>query len=186
MPRKASYRDEIKDYLTPEEMKCLLTSAKQGRHAIRDYALFLITYRHGLRATELCRLLLTDADIERGKLHLHRLKNGYSSAHPLQPDEIRALRRYIATRTDNSPYLFVSERKGPLCRHALTYLLNAVAKRCGLEHLHPHMLRHSCGYALANKGHDLRLIQDWLGHRDIQSTVRYTKINTERYNELWR
>ena len=105
---------------------------------------------------------------------------------PIEGDELRSIRRYLATRSDGLPWLFVSERQGRLSRFAVNYLVERTAKAAGLPDVHPHCLRHSCGYALADKGIDLRTIQEWLGHRSIEMTVRYTRISQKRFNGLWR
>ena len=84
------------------------------------------------------------------------------------------------------PWLFVSERDQPLTRQGVNYLVAAAAGRAGLACVHPHTLRHSCGFALADKGHDLRLIQDYLGHRDPRHTVHYTRTAGRRFEGLWR
>ena len=98
---------------------------------------------------------------------------------------LRAIKRYLATRTDALPWLFVSERCQPLTRQAVNYLIGAAAERASLPGVHPHTLRHSCGFALADKGHDLRLIQDYLGHRDPRHTVHYTRTAARRFEGLW-
>ena len=117
---------------------------------------------------------------------VRRLKNGLSVEHPVAGDELRAIKRHLAIRSDALPWLFVSERGQPLTRQSVNYLLAAAAQRAGLPPVHPHMLRHSCGYALANKGYDLRLIQDYLGHRDPRHTVHYTRTAGVRFEGLWR
>src|SRR6516225_4294046 len=96
---------------------------------------------------------------------IRRLKNGLAVEHPIAGDELRAIKRYLATRKDALPWLFVSEREQPLTRQSVNYLIAMAARRAELPPVHPHMLRHSCGFYLANRGYDLRLIQDYLGHR---------------------
>jgi len=114
------------------------------------------------------------------------LKGGLSVEQPIAGDELRAIKRYLATRADALPWLFVSERDQPLTRQGVNYLVSAAAERAGLACVHPHTLRHSCGFALADKGHDLRLIQDYLGHRDPRHTVHYTRTAGRRFEGLWR
>ena len=104
---------------------------------------------------------------------------------PIEGDELRLLRKYLRTRNLNLPWLFLSERGGPLSRHTVIYTIDQAAKKAGLEHVTPHMLRHGCGYYLANKGYDLRLIQDYLGHRDPKHTARYTRTASVRFTGLW-
>jgi type 1 fimbriae regulatory protein FimB len=106
--------------------------------------------------------------------------------HPIAGDELRAIKRYSATRPDALPWLFISERRQPLTRQSVNYLIAEAAVRAGLPPVHPHMLRHSCGFALANRGYDLRLIQDYLGHRDPKHTVHYTRVAAGRFEGLWR
>ncbi|QGN93960.1 Tyrosine recombinase XerC [Piscirickettsia salmonis] len=127
-------------------------------------AIVMLLYRHGLRESELCNIRLNNLDLKTAMLWVQRLKNGLSTQHPVTSDEIRLLRRYLATRKDEkSPWLFLSERGGPMDRHTIIYLVKKAAQQAGLFKVTPHMLRHSCGYYLANKGYDSRLIQDYLG-----------------------
>jgi type 1 fimbriae regulatory protein FimB len=99
---------------------------------------------------------------------------------------VRAIKRHLAACTDALPWLFISERGQPLTRQAVNYLIATAAKRAGLPRVHPHTLRQSCSFALADKGHDLRLIQDYLGHRDPRHTVHYTRTAGRRFEGLWR
>ena len=91
----------------------------------------------------------------------------------------------LVAREDKLPWLFVSERGCQMVRRAVNHMIAAAGKRAGLGNVHPHMLRHSCGYALANKGQDFRLIQDWLGHRDPKHTSRYTRVAARRFERVW-
>ncbi|MDK8874741.1 MULTISPECIES: tyrosine-type recombinase/integrase [Paracoccus] len=175
-----------RDYLTPDEVKRLLAAARSGRHAARDHLMLLLIYRHGLRVSELIALRRTDLDLTSGQLWVQRLKRGLSTSQPLAGDELRALRRHLAGRHDALPWLFLSERGQPLTRQAVNYLLTRIAARAGLGAVHPHMLRHSCGHALAHAGRDLRLIQDYLGHRDPRHTARYTRTAAVRFQNIWR
>ena len=116
---------------------------------------------------------------------MSRLKGGLSVEQPIAGDELRAIKRYLATRTDALPWLFISERCQPLTRQAVNYLIGAEAERASLPSVHPRTLRHSCGFTLADKGHDLRLIQDYLGHCDPRHTVHYTRTAGRRFEGLW-
>jgi len=174
-----------RNFLNGAEITALLDAAKAGRHGVRDHLILLMMYRHGLRVSEAIGMRRDEIDLDRACLWVRRLKNGLSVEQPVTGDEVRAIRRYLATRRDALPWLFLSERGQPLTRQSVNYLIAAAAARAGLPRVHPHMLRHSCGFALADRGHDLRLIQDYLGHRDPKHTVHYTRIAGSRFEGLW-
>ena len=104
---------------------------------------------------------------------------------PVEGTELRAIKRYLATRTDGLPWLFLSDRGQQMSRFTINYLVRTAAAHAGLEDVHPHTLRHSCGYHLVNKGCDFRLIQEWLGHARPENTARYTRISVARFEGLW-
>ena len=224
-----------KDFLTPAEVDQLIAATKDSRYRERDRAMVLVMFRHGLRVSELTEMRLTDLNKKEARLWVRRLKNGTSTHQPIAGDELRAIKRYLDTRTDNLPWLFVSERGGQLTRQAVAYICredillyayalargNAGASgvdgvtfeqieasgvgawltglredlvsksyrpdaaRACLPNVHPHTLRHSCGYALANKGQDSRLIQDYLGHKNPTHTAHYTRTASVRFEGLW-
>ncbi|MGR3563521.1 MAG: tyrosine-type recombinase/integrase [Heliomarina sp.] len=181
----ADAHERRQDYLSPPDMERLLTSAKKGRHGIRDQLLLMMMYRHGLRVSEATALRRADVDLSQARIWVSRLKNGLSVEQPVSGDELRALRGWLAKRNDALPWLFISERQQPLTRQAVNYIVATAGDRAGLGHVNPHMLRHSCGFALANRGHDLRLIQDYLGHRDPRHTAHYTRTAARRFDDLW-
>ena len=129
---------------------------------------------------------LTDLNLQQSRLWVSRLKNGLSVEHPIPGDELRAIKRYSRQRNSKLPWLFLSERGQPLTRQSVNYVVTAAAERADLEGVHPHTFRHSCGFYLANQGYDLRLIQDYLGHRDPKHTAHYTRVAGVRFEGLWK
>jgi len=183
--RATDAHERVKDFLDPSEMDRLLAAAKEGRHGVRDHLLLLMMYRHGLRVSETISLRLKALNLKQSSLWVKRIKNSLSTQQPIAGDELRAIKRYLATRDDKLPWLFISERGQPLTRQAVNYIIRQAGERAKLGHVHPHMLRHSCGYYLANKGVDFRTAQDFLGHRDPKHTVRYTRVAGRRFEGLW-
>ena len=177
-------------HLTGREVERLLAATKGARNEARDRCLLLLMFRHGLRVSEACGLVLSQVDTESRVLHVARLKKGLSTSHPLRADELRAIKAWLADRAKMRPdtdAFFVSERRGPLSRKTVFVIIRKYGELAGLPlAAHPHMLRHACGFALADQGADTRLIQDYLGHRNIQHTVRYTAANPARFEKLWR
>ncbi len=176
-----------REYLTPDEVAELIDHAgKLGRHGERDRALLTLAYRHGLRVSELVALRWDMIDLKQGLLHVNRLKNGIASVHPLRGPEWRALRK-MAREYPDTPYIFVTERKGPLTPDTVRKLIARAGEAAKIPFsVHPHMLRHACGYKLANDGHDTRAIQHYLGHKNIQHTVRYTELSPTRFKDFWK
>ena len=183
-PKNAQVRP--REYLTDKEVHRLMNAArKTGRHGHRDATLILIAYRHGLRVSELLSLRWDVVDLSQGRVHVNRLKNGVPSVHPLRGPEIRALRRLLR-EYPTTPYLFVSEREGPLTSSTFSKIVSRAGREAKLNFpVHPHMLRHATGYKLANDGHDTRAIQHYLGHKNIQHTVRYTQLDAGRFADFW-
>ncbi len=178
-----------KNFLTESEIKKFLAAALQSRHGVRNFCLMLTAYRHGMRVSELIDIRLKDIDLETGHIFVRRVKGSLSTHQPIEGDELRALQAWLREResypNSNSNYLFLSER-GPMTRQSINYLVEQIGIRSKLNFkINPHMLRHSTGYYLANKGCDTRLIQDYLGHKNITHTVRYTRTAASRFENLW-
>jgi type 1 fimbriae regulatory protein FimE len=188
MPIKPKNKDvRSREYLTEKEVELLITAAKNtGRHGHRDSTLILIAYRHGLRASELVSLRWDQVDLAEGLLHVNRVKSGTPSVHPIRGPEIRALRR-IKRDYPDTPYVFVTERKGPLTTSTVRKMVTRAGTNAKVGFpVHPHMLRHACGFKLANDGQDTRALQHYLGHKNIQHTVRYTELSPNRFNSFWK
>jgi integrase len=183
-PRNADVRS--REYLTLDEIQALMNAAGNiGRHQHRDRTLILIMFRHGLRVSEAVDLRWDQVDFKAGSIHINRLKNGKPSTHYLEGDELRALRR-LRREYPGGPFIFVTERGGPLTRSTVNKLVTRAGREAEMEFpVHPHMLRHACGYYLANKGVDTRTIQDYLGHISIVHTVRYTELSPRKFKGLW-
>jgi site-specific recombinase XerD len=139
-------------------------------------------YRHGLRVSEAVALQWSMMDLDAPKnrtVHVYRAKGSKDSTHTMDQDEVRALRKM--REASDSLYVFVSERGGPLSVDAVQVITKRAGEVAGLPfQCHPHMLRHACGFMLANEGTDTRLIQDYLGHKDIKNTVLYTELSPRR------
>ena len=185
--RKPTNREQRdREHLTEQEVNQLMTAAKRiGRHGHRDYIMILIAYRHGLRVSELVRLKWSQVDLSQSLLHVYRLKQGVQSTHPLAGIELRALRK-LQRDYPSTDFLFMSERKAPLTDHACRKIMTRAGEQAQLAlSVHPHMLRHATGFKLANDGQDTRSIQQYLGHRNIQHTVRYTQLSAQRFDRFW-
>jgi type 1 fimbriae regulatory protein FimB/type 1 fimbriae regulatory protein FimE len=176
-----------REYLTEAEVKRLIAAGGKNRWGHRDATMVLVAYRHGLRVSELVDLRWDQVDFRTATLHVRRVKQGTPSTHPIPGDELRALRRLQSKQEPKSPFVFTSERGSPFTVAGFARMV----ERAGAEakfgfKVHPHMLRHACGYALANRGHDTRALQAYLGHRNIQHTVRYTELSPTRFKNFWR
>lgn len=186
-PKKPKNIDcRIREYLTHSEVDQLRRAARsQGRHCARDDTLILMMFRHGLRIGEVITLRWEQIDLRQGLFHVRRLKNGIRSTHPLRGVELRALRQ-IQREYNDSTYVFVSERKAPLTARSVRHIIARAGKSAFFTFsIHPHMLRHSTGFYLANQGHDTRAIQSYLGHANIKNTVIYTELAPQRFNDFW-
>jgi integrase len=188
VPQRRAKNSELRtrEYLTAQEVEALMDAARKNRHGHRDATMVLVAFRHGLRASELVALRWEQVDFSRAVLHIRRVKGGTPSVHPLGGVELRALRR-LHRESTMSPFVFVSERGAPFATAGFARMMERAGVVAGLAlKVHPHMLRHACGYALANAGHDTRSLQAYLGHANIQHTVRYTELAPDRFKHFWR
>ena len=183
--RKTNAEYRPREYLTEGEVtKLLETARKRGRNGARDVAAILLAYRHGLRASELCQLRWSEVDLKHGRLHVNRLKGGIESVHPLRGSELRALR---PLQGGASPYVFTTEQGTPVTPAWFLRMVQRTGKAAKLPFMiHPHMLRHAVGFKLANDGQDTRSIAHYLGHRNLQSTARYTALSPNRFKDFFK
>ena len=174
-----------REHLTEAEVERLMKATKDNRYGHRDVTMILVAYRHGLRASELTDLRWEQVDFRTASLHVRRVKQGTPSTHPVLGDELRALRRLQREQAHKSR--FTSERGAPFTTAGFARMVERAGRAAKLPFKpHAHMLRHACGYALANRGHDTRALQAYLGHRNIQHTVRYTELSPTRFKNFWR
>jgi type 1 fimbriae regulatory protein FimB/type 1 fimbriae regulatory protein FimE len=184
--RKRNAEVRTREYLTDGEIARLITAAGKNRYGHRDAAMVLVAYRHGLRAGEIVTLRWDAIDFAHGRLHVSRLKGSSESVHPLSGRELRALRRLKREQQPVSPFIFTSERGAPFTSAGFRKMIARVGVAAGFGFpVHPHMLRHACGYQLANRGVDTRSLQAYLGHRNIQHTVRYAELAPTRFKNFW-
>jgi len=187
-PRRRPNADlRTREYLTEAEVARLQKAAGYNRWGHRDATMILVAYRHGLRVSELVDLRWNQIDFNAGTLAVRRAKRGTPATHPIRGDELRALRRLAREQDPKSPFVFTSERGAPFSTDGFARMVERAGGEAKLAFkAHPHMLRHACGYALANRGHDTRALQAYLGHRNIQHTVRYTELSPTRFKDFWR
>lgn len=183
--RKPNRELRSREYLTSKEIDALMSAARKGRNGHRDATLILIGWRHALRPGELVNVRWDQFDLDQGTFHVNRAKNGLPSVHPISGTEIRALRK-LKREQPESRYVFLSERRGPLSVDGLQKIIGRMGKRAGIPFtVHPHMLRHTAGYKLANDGQDTRAIQLYMGHKNISNTTIYTQLSAERFKSFF-
>jgi type 1 fimbriae regulatory protein FimB/type 1 fimbriae regulatory protein FimE len=184
--RRRNAEVRAREYLTDSEVDRLIKAAGRNRYGHRDAAMVLIAYRHGLRVAELVALRWDAIDFGHGRLHVSRVKGSAESVHPLSGRELRALRRLKREQEPASPFIFTSERGAPFTPAGFRKMIARLGVAASFDFpVHPHMLRHACGYKLANDGHDTRSLQAYLGHKNIQHTVRYTELAPMRFKNFW-
>jgi len=161
------------------------TARTRGRYGHRDATMILIAFRHGLRPAEACALRWDMVDLAQALLHVRHVKNGTPSVQPLAGVELRALRK-LKREEIESRFVFMTERAAPITIAGYRKMISRTGESAEFPFpVHPHMLRHACGYKLANDGRDTRAVQHYLGHKNIQHTVRYTELSPERFKSFW-
>lgn len=188
--RQANDAVREREHLTEAEVEKLLKAARgddSRRYGHRDATMILIAFRHALRVSELVNLRWSDVDFKAARLNVKRLKGSVSGVHPIEGDELRALRKLHAEDT-NTEFMFTTERGGPMSAAGFRKMLARLADDAGMSALkvHPHALRHATGYALVNKdGLNLRVIQEYMGHKEIANTAKYTALKAARFKGIW-
>jgi integrase len=187
--RQANAAVRTREHLTETEVERLMKAASgddSRRYGHRDATMILIAFRHALRVSELVNLRWSDVDFKAARLNVKRLKGSVSGVHPLEGDELRALRK-LRAQDANAEFAFTTERGGPMSAAGFRKMLTRLADDAGMSALkvHPHALRHATGYALANKGLDTRTLQSYMGHAQITNTVRYTALDAGRFKGIW-
>ncbi len=191
-PPKRQSNDSMRtrEYLTSTEITHLINSMQRDRFQQRNQTLLLLMFRHALRVSEAVTLKWEQVDFVHSRVHVKRIKNGLPSIHPLSGQELRALRQLQrdnnSSHSNNRSYVFISQRGTPLTARSVRHIVAQAGRAAGFEMpIHAHMLRHSTGFYLANKGHDTRAIQQYMGHKNIQNTVRYTELSPDRFKDFW-
>jgi site-specific recombinase XerD len=173
-------------FFTESQVEALMTAIKKiSRNPHRDATMIMTCYRHGLRVSELVGMTWEQVRFDEAEMFVQRLKGSKSTTHPIEGDELRALRK-LKREKPNARFVFVSEQGGPLSVDSFQGIVKRAGLSAGLpSRAHPHMLRHGTGYYLVNKGYNTRLIQEYLGHKDIRNTELYTQIDARRFRGMW-
>lgn len=188
VPNKPKNLDRrSREYLTYQEIEKLRKGTKNDNHAHRNDTIILMMFRHALRVGEIVVMRWDQIDLKKGLLHVNRLKNGIPSTHPLRSVELRALRKLQRENEEKSSYVFITRRGTPITTRTVHYIIARAGEAAGFSFsIHPHMLRHSTGFYLANNGHDTRAIQSYFGHANINHTVKYTELAPSRFKDFWK
>ena len=172
-----------REYLTEDEVERIVKQAASER----DRLMILMAYRHGLRVSELISMTWRQLDLDAGRLEVRRAKGGEDGQHPISGREIRGLRKLRRQQPIGARYVFVTDRTGaPMTRNGFYKLLEKAAAAAGLDDVHPHLLRHGCGFKLVNNGMDTLALAAYLGHANVQNTKRYARMNATRFDGIWR
>lgn len=173
-------------YITPQEFDAVLKALdRNSRTFERDYCMFLLAYHHGLRLSEAVSMQWSDVDWTGSSIYVRRLKGSVSGSHPLSGNEMRALRRWQRFQP-RSAWIFSTWKGRPMCARAAQEQFRKTALKAGVpvRLCHWHSMRHGAGYALINNGVNLKVLQVWLGHKNIQNTDRYSALADEALRKL--
>jgi type 1 fimbriae regulatory protein FimB/type 1 fimbriae regulatory protein FimE len=181
-PAPSIVLDTRREYLTEAEVERLIRAAENQR----DRTMILVAYRHGLRVSELIGLQWSQIDLDAGRVRVRRAKGSDDSVQPLGGREVRGLRKLRRSQPVGSRFLFLTRLGGPMTRNSFYKMLEKAAAKAGLEGVHPHLLRHGCGFKLVNDGMDTLSLAAYLGHRQLANTRRYTKMSASRFENIWR
>ena len=181
-PAPTTILDSKREYLTEGEVERLIRAAENQR----DRTMILVAYRHGLRVSELIGLQWSQIDLDAGRIRVRRSKRSDDSVQPLGGREVRGLRKLRRAQPVGSRFVFLTRLGGPMTRNAFYKMLEKAARKACLEGVHPHLLRHGCGFKLVNDGMDTLSLAAYLGHRQLANTRRYTKMSAARFENLWR
>ncbi len=175
-----------REHLTQSEVNKLMDAAKRtAQNSHRNYCIVLMGFRHGLRVSEIAALKWSDVDFDRGSIYINRAKGSIPGTHPMAGDELRALRKLQREYPDR-PFLFVGRGNAPMDSTAISGMVKRLGNGGELLGfpIHAHMLRHTCGFLMCDRGYDLRLVQAWLGHSNIQNTVGYTALSSRQFDKV--
>jgi type 1 fimbriae regulatory protein FimB/type 1 fimbriae regulatory protein FimE len=171
-----------RQWLTEDEVERLVRCAEGDR----DKAMILMAYRHGYRVSELTTLEWRMVDLDAGRVHVKRSKGSDDSVQPLGGRALRWLRKLRRLQPVGARFVFVTRLGGPMTRNGFYKRLAKAAAKAGIEGVHPHLLRHACGFKLVNDGMDTLSLAAYLGHKQLSNTRRYTKMSSHRFDELWK
>jgi integrase len=171
-----------RQWLTEAEVETIIKACENER----DRLMVLMAYRHGLRVSELIGLTWRQVDLDAARLRVIRAKGSEDGVHPLSGREIRALRSLRRRQVVGTPWVFITSRGGLMTRNGFYKLLEKAATRASITEVHPHLLRHGCGFKLVNQGMDTLSLAAYLGHANVQNTKRYARMDAGRFDGLWR
>jgi site-specific recombinase XerD len=206
-PRQKNEDVREREYFTPDEVTRLQNEAlKFGRYPLRDSTMIMLAFGHGLRVSELvsamwdrsetdeaARKVTTRINLKDETIYIRRSKGSRSGEHDLRKCEVTSLKKLVKEMKNRDEdyeqrgHVFVNERGGPMSSSSFHKIVARAGRDAGFSFpAHPHQLRHACGFKMINDGIDVRKVQVWMGHRNIQHTVRYTEVDPKQLKGLWK